>query len=375
MWTMGRKPRLIFLIVLIITTAVSCSDNYKEYPIIKVDNAINAGNEIIEKFISIDCLIPIRDNKILLGTCDKVLTYDSLVYILDQERILVINKEGTLHAEINQIGMGPGEYSEITDFEIDTNGNILLYCSDEQKVLTYTCDGKFISQERVCDGTDICLLRNGDIAVYRNIYSDTIASVYRRNGKQHMHYKFEDKRPNILLQNGGGIIEYNDSLYLTNPLDYNIYKCENGKITPIVGFDFAERNLTVEMRQEQNPRKILKTIHEHEKILHIDCLNIRPNFILLRPSDSKFIIYDIFEDCTYKFGKIKNPYSSILCSPIYTTSYDNSFAGFVLASNIEESLLPVTDSEVERYPFLKILSNPNVKDYLGNDWIVIGHFK
>ncbi len=375
MWTMGRKQRLIFLIVLIITTAVSCSDNYKEHPIIKVDNAINAGNEIIEKFISIDCLIPIRDNKILLGTCDKVLTYDSLVYILDQERILVINKEGLLHAEINQIGMGPGEYSEITDFEIDTNGNILLYCSDEQKVLTYTYDGEFISQERVCDGTDICLLRNGDIAVYRNIYSDTIASVYRRNGKQHMHYKFEDKRPNILLQNGGGIIEYNDSLYLTNPLDYNIYKCKNGKITPIVEFDFAERNLTVEMRQEQNPRKILKTIHEHERILYIDCLNIRPNFILLRPSDSKFIIYDIFEDCTYKFGKIKNPYSSILCSPIYTTGYDNSFAGFVSASNIENSLLPVTGSEVEHYPFLKILSNPNIKDYLENDWIVIGHFK
>lgn len=374
MWKLGRRQKLIFVIILVITTVYGCSDSSKEYPIIKVDNAINAGNEIIEKFIGIDCLIPIRDNKILLGTCDKVLTFDSLIYILDQERILIINKEGMLHTEINHVGMGPGEYSKITDFEVAANGDVLLYCSNEQKVLTYSCCGDFISQQKVCDGTDICLLRNGDIAVYRNIYSDTIASVYR-NGKRHSHYRFEDKRPNIVLQNGGGIIEYNDSLYLTNPMNYNIYRCENEKITPLVGFDFAEKNMPKEMLQEQDLRKILKMIHEYKRIYYIGSLSITQDFILLRPSDSRFIIYDKIEECTYRFNKIRNPYSSILSSPIYTTGYDNSFAGFVLAGNIENSLLPVTDSEVERYPFLKILQNSNTKDYLENDWIVVGHFK
>lgn len=362
--------RLIFCITMIIATG--CSYNHNETQTIRIDDAVNAGNTMLEKFITIDELIPIKDKNVIFGSYDKVLVRDSLIYIKDEERIVVINKDGMLYSEINHIGMGPGEYSKITDFTIDNQGNIILFCSNEQKLLFYSSKGEFISRQKVCHGTGFHLLHDGNIAIYRNLYSDTIVSIYNKSNSLHSYTEMK-KRPNILLKNGGEIAEYNDTLYFINPLDYNIYKCKDTGYSPLLCFDFGNKNISADIQSEQNLHKIMKSIRENKKIFYFECLNIRKDFVFFRLSNGTFISHDRNENKTYVFNRLKYPYSSLLSASIYTTD-NGRFAGFVSVGNIRNSLRPMFNLKKYDYSFLKTLQDSNIESYMENDWIVIGHF-
>lgn len=364
--------RLIFYISMIVATACGCSYNPDETQTIRIDEAISSDNTMLEKFITIDALIPIKDKNVILSSYDKVLIKDSLIYIKDKERIVVINEDGMLYSEIDRIGMGPGEYSKITDFNIDSQGNIVLFCSNTQKLLFYSPKGEFIYDQKVCSGTGFHLLQNRNIAIYRNLYSDTIVSVYNNSNSLHSYTEIK-KRPNILLKNGGEITEYNDTLYFINPLDYNIYKCKGTDYFPFLHFNFGDKNISADIQSEQDLRKIMKVIRENKKIFYFECLNIRKDFVFLRLSNGMFISYDSNENKTYVFNKLRYPYNSLLSAPIYTTD-NGRFAGFVSVNNIQNSLCPIFDLKMYDYPFLETLQYSNVESYMENDWIVIGHF-
>ena len=353
---------------------MGCNNESKRNANIRINNAISAGNEIFEKFVDIEAFIPIRDKNILLATYDKVIATDSLIYIQDTERILVLDKTGMLHSEINKVGVGPDEYISIEDFEIDQQGNIILFSSSEQCLVVYTPNGDFVSKTRVCDGTDFCLLKNGGTAFFRNIHSDTIVSIYDRNSISKLSYVSADERPNILLKTGGEIFEHNNSIYFVNPFDYNIYKCDKNVYTPFLSFDFGEKNISSDIVKEKDRRKLIKLLRENKKVFFIESVNMKNDNCFLRTNLGDIIIHSIEEDRTYLFDKLKLPYNCLFGNSIHRCN-NESFAAFVSSSNIEGALLSMSNSELKKYHFLNVLQETDIYEYMDNDWIVIGRFK
>lgn len=87
----------------------------------------------------------------LFGGIDKLVVHDGLVYLLDRRyaaKILIFKEsDGMFVQNIGKIGGGPGEYSDIYDFSIDSvRGNIYILCN-RNKIMTYTLDGQFVKED------------------------------------------------------------------------------------------------------------------------------------------------------------------------------------------------------------------------------------
>lgn len=67
------------------------------------------------------------NERYLFGGADKVLFRDN-IYILDkrQKKMVVFDQEGNGVNILHRVGQGPEEYIQITDFSVDTKGNIFM---------------------------------------------------------------------------------------------------------------------------------------------------------------------------------------------------------------------------------------------------------
>lgn len=110
---------------------------------INVDDFNQSGN--LSEFLEITELIPLETNqKCLINRINKVVTYESKIFVFDEnsQRILLFNHDGTFIRQIGMPGKGPGEYLEISDFDIDRVRN-LVYVLDFQKIHTFSLNGEF----------------------------------------------------------------------------------------------------------------------------------------------------------------------------------------------------------------------------------------
>ncbi len=110
---------------------------------IDVDDFNDIGN--LSEFLEITELIPLETNKkCLINRIDKVVVFGSKIFVFDKnsQRILLFNRDGTFISQIGMPGKGPGEYLEISDFEIDRVRN-LVYVLDFQRVHTFSINGEF----------------------------------------------------------------------------------------------------------------------------------------------------------------------------------------------------------------------------------------
>lgn len=110
---------------------------------INIDDFNQSGN--LSEFLEITELIPLETNQIcLVNRIDKVVMFESKIFVFDEnsQKILLFNHDGTFIRQIGRPGKGPGEYLEISDFDIDRVRN-LVYVLDFKNVHTFSLNGEF----------------------------------------------------------------------------------------------------------------------------------------------------------------------------------------------------------------------------------------
>lgn len=95
-------------------------------------------------------LLPLETNDTsLLGGINKLVYHDDLMYLLDKRytaKVFVFTaKGGKFVRKFGQIGNGPGEYSNIDDFSIDEENQLLYLLADRNRLMTYSLDGSYMS--------------------------------------------------------------------------------------------------------------------------------------------------------------------------------------------------------------------------------------
>lgn len=83
----------------------------------------------------------------LLQSIGGIQVTDDYIFILDKKykRLYCFSKEGKFVRRIGNLGSGPGEFSNISDFTIDSNGTIYTVDPYGNKIHSYTLSGKHIS--------------------------------------------------------------------------------------------------------------------------------------------------------------------------------------------------------------------------------------
>ena len=96
-------------------------------------------------------LIRLESDGCVVGRIDKIVSNDSLLYIMDKSvtnEVYVFTKEGRFVSKISRYGHGKYEYSQLWDIFFDKNNNALCLLSRaDQKIISFSPDGKKVIGE------------------------------------------------------------------------------------------------------------------------------------------------------------------------------------------------------------------------------------
>ena len=142
---------LILFYIFVCVMIVSCSETPGEVTTISFNpNAeIRCISEtgVIKKMK----LVKLESDSCAVGKIDKIICNDSLLYIMDAyitNEVYVFTQEGRFVSKISRRGHGKYEYTQLSDIFFDTNNNTLCLLSrDDQKVISFTPDGKKVLGE------------------------------------------------------------------------------------------------------------------------------------------------------------------------------------------------------------------------------------
>ena len=87
----------------------------------------------------------------LFSTPDKIIQKNGKIYVNDwrARKLFTYSINGTPEQVLYRRGRGPEEYLQISDFDVDANGNIWVIDAQADCLLQYEADGKFIASREL----------------------------------------------------------------------------------------------------------------------------------------------------------------------------------------------------------------------------------
>jgi hypothetical protein len=179
------KIKLLLFVFVLPFVLYSCGNGKKEKTgeseIISTNRTTLNIKGDINNLLQIDSIftdiktIPLETNdKCLITEIEKVMFYQEKMLLQDQaQRLFVFNLNGRFLYEVAKLGRGPGELTDLRDFDIDREGNI--YILQYKKILKYSIDGKFLqsfpftfsrTDEIYCNPLEFALKSNGNFYIW-----------------------------------------------------------------------------------------------------------------------------------------------------------------------------------------------------------------
>jgi hypothetical protein len=279
---------------------------------------------------------------ILIKSITKLKYRDDTIYIFDKntQTIFSFTKEGKLIWKIQNRGYGPGEYTQLTDFDIDKKANKLYLLCFREKIQEYDLSGNFVKEYNVRLG-GISLSVDGD---YMYIYAGNNPNAVNNttNGNYHLiiYNKNEDTLQGIMAYeyNSGSTKTYNSSnafYYFDNetrffmPYSYAIYSIKGDSMKIAYSFDFGKYNLPDNylknnlITDNTTYAYGLNSFWENKKYVYLNLFSANQTF--------QDILYDKKKEkirCGYWYDDIG------YCSPVIAHAGDDFVVGYHLCEDL-----------------------------------------
>lgn len=92
-------------------------------------------------FSSVKCIPLETGEDFLIDKISKMARKNNHLYVADRLALYKFDLNGSFIAKIEKKGNGPGEYSSISDFEIDTDETVWILSRNDKKLYKYTWNG------------------------------------------------------------------------------------------------------------------------------------------------------------------------------------------------------------------------------------------
>ena len=198
--------------------------------------------------------------KCLLYRIDKVMQDDSLYFVYNKQQLFIFNQNGEFIRQIGRLGKGPGEYLRIMDFTLITSkDNILIYDSDQHKVIKYNYDGTIELEFRINHNATKISTMNDQFLVVSWVKPDFILndnyslSIYDLDGKiVNQTLNRDDEKTKLTMPSTflTRLNYYNDSLtYWETNLDI-IYRIDDqGEPIPAYKINYESNDKSKDMSE------------------------------------------------------------------------------------------------------------------------------
>jgi hypothetical protein len=346
---------------------------------LKIKGNINSTLQIDSIFTKIETIPLETKRECLITTIEKVLFYEDLLLIHDKaEKLYVFNINGKYLYEIGKKGRGPGEYSELRDFDLDKNGNVFIL--DYLKIHKYNIDGKFITSLTFNYSTELCypiqfaLNSNDDFFIWggsfgvRNNSEGKIFAMYELlDGK--IINKYFPVKYNI-VGNSRQFTRY-DNLILIDPIFGSniIYSINNRKVEERYIIDFGEKTLNIPIPEGFNSLSDFKSRIDNNYFHSIYGFIETKKWLYF-----KFVfrrhVYNVYfsKDLNIPFISTQWPLVSGRIAPWQiSASYNNNFIGFVDPKYVLEQIKRCKELDYQSLPQVELESLKRLEQIKNTD--------
>ena len=153
------KPRVLLVFCAIIVIASSCSiaDNGSDSESIPFNKLqVTSYDDILEDlFGNMEYTVLKTDSTEYMFTSPQKIVYkDNTFYIHDwvnprNSKVVAFDNKGNPVLSLNKRGRGPGEYLQISDFDIDDNKDLWIVDGQDDVLLHYSDDCSFIDSKKL----------------------------------------------------------------------------------------------------------------------------------------------------------------------------------------------------------------------------------
>lgn len=227
---------------------------------ITINASLNSEDKFSLSKYSIDVkLIPLETSKeCLIGTLQSIIYKNGRFYILSRgvNKILVFNMDGRFFGKLDAVGRGPGEYFRISDFIVDSEGNIFIL--DMFEIKKYNDQFQFIERYKLkldeeLHPVSFYFTKPRNIYFWNSAYSDQ-----NRNENKYWFYVYDNNK----LHGKYLAINYRDfhrkrfydysNKLLLSPLrfDYKILRLEGTELIDEYLIDFGKNSVPPKYQSE-----------------------------------------------------------------------------------------------------------------------------
>ncbi|MCC8114378.1 MAG: 6-bladed beta-propeller [Bacteroidales bacterium] len=255
-----------------------------------------------------------------LGNIDKILATDSLLFLqgMKDQKVVVFSQEGKALKEVARLGNGAGEYLNMYNFDIDSNGNVYVGDIMKRNIIKYLAPNyiNFETYPMDCSFLSICV---ADSTLYIEDLLDQdnntvkLAKVESKTGRitpvLNALYPEDYRIPNYT--NGHFFKGTNDDIYFYNRFADQIYKINGAQVEE--AYQLASQHFPTKEKIEQWLKEYPNISHPTGKSDEIRDISYfydyGPYFLIgLQSFPPKYIAHDKETGLNYSLGKqIANP--------------------------------------------------------------------
>lgn len=198
----------------------------------------------------------------MLGNVDKVMIRGDKFFVSDNmtKKLLVFDKDGNVTGKVGALGRGPGEYADISDFDMDREGNIYVFDANSSRMLMYDSTYQYKSTIEVPFYIDYfrCLGDGGFLfalaSINRDKYPDDMLLSTDAEFKAREHIVRYDKTvvDDEFWMSDFALTRHGSEIFFNRPIDDNVYVMdgERGSLLKTYRFDFGADMVPVKYRKD-----------------------------------------------------------------------------------------------------------------------------
>ncbi len=307
---------------------------------LKVNNPNNDSTIFLSNFINQVKIIPLEFNiQCRLGNIKKIVFQDSSIFIQDsqnQNGIFRFNSSGKFICKIGNLGKGPSEHINLTDFSVNPKTKcIYIYSNSQKKLLEYSISNNFQKEILLGYAAENFEFKNNLFYMYReNPQLDEVFNLIIKNLEGKTITRYFRSEPDKKSSTSKVFLSLKDSFLFHRHLNDTIYCIKDENLNYAYYIDFGKYTVKPEDRLKMQEWSVntLKLLNSNNYITGIDHLFHVKNMIFF----------------TYVFQNIQNMYFYNIKTKKLVSSYsiidDLSWFSFATPiSQTDEYLVSVYD--------------------------------
>lgn len=300
-----KNTFLHLVLALIALFTFSCNKTVLSKDATVVNLGDNRVDNLSKLFEVVDLIKLEEADDALFRTITQLKVIDNKVYILDMmsNKILCFNIDGTFNRVLCAVGQGPGEYTQLTSFDVDSQSGSLIVTDADVKTIVYDLDTFHFRREMKSSiGYTICRLQD-------KLFGFNYVKLVHNGAKYDGHIVMVDTLLNVerdalpIPYESGYVMfpacrfyKYNESVCTFPPFDDQIYELQEDAFIPKYTLSFGDKDVFKAngLEAKASNYNYLKDLREGDEIWGINPVETKSNLIVSYwcGNDSYVGIYD-----------------------------------------------------------------------------------